>query len=91
MERIAAQHHFEMPQSSQEGLYLPWGQAQEGPRRPLPELLMGQDCSRREAPSTAHVLLGPLGQTHWCPYGQMGGAVHRESPHITYPCGPWEL
>lgn len=35
---------------------------QEGSRRPLPELLMGQDCSQREAPSVAllHVLLGPL-------------------------------
>lgn len=50
---------------------------------------MGQDCSQTEGPSTAHVLLGPLGQIHWSPYGQMGGAVHRESPHITVPL--WSL
>lgn len=82
----------EMPQRSQEGLYLPWGQATKLPG----QLLRGRDCSKGVAPRDAPLppASGPSGSDPLVPWSQMGGggAVHGGSPpqlHLRTPRCPW--
>lgn len=91
MERVAAQHHFEMPQRSQEGLYLPWGQARKVPGGLCLSFRWARTAARGKAP-VPPTCFWALWVRSTDPHMARWVVLSTGSPHTQlYPCGPWEL